>query len=124
VSFVFLFYLWRGRRFGRLIICARDQQIHVVHRLGGEHLGPGARWVDSARTFSSYSELGKPVPPRFVFGLNYFGVYIRPFQVTPLPESTFHVEVNIIAANIAAPSGRVNAYHAEIPMLVETRALV
>ena len=53
---------------------------------------------------------------------HYFGAYILPFHVTPLPERTFQVDVNIIAANTAAPSGRVNAYHGEIPIPTATRA--
>ena len=56
------------------------------------------------------------------FNAIYLFVYTRPFQVTPLPDSTLHVEVNIIAANTAAPSGRVSAYHGDIPIPVETRA--
>lgn len=38
------------------------------------------------------------------------GVYLRPRQVTPCPETTFHAEVNIMAAKTPAPSGVVHAY--------------
>ncbi len=46
----------------------------------------------------------------------YFGVYMRPFQDTPLPEITRNADVIIIAAKTAAPSGVVRAYQGEISM--------
>ena len=49
-------------------------------------------------------------------------MYIRPFQVIPLPESTFQVEANIIAAKTPVPSGVVNAYQGEISISLATRA--
>jgi hypothetical protein len=63
-------------------------------------------------------------PPRLteVTSLYNLGKYIRPFQETPLPESTFQVDANIIIAKIAAPRGSVSAYQGEMPMPVETRA--
>ena len=49
------------------------------------------------------------------------GLYILPFHITPFPESTFQVDVNIIAAKTAAPSGMVNANQGEIPIACEAR---
>src|ERR1700752_2453776 len=53
---------------------------------------------------------------------SFHGEYILPFHVTPLPETTFHVDASIIAAKIPAPSGVVNAYHADISSFLSTFA--
>ena len=42
--------------------------------------------------------------------------YVRPFQVTPLPDKTLYADVTIMAANNPAPSGVVNAYQMGISM--------
>lgn len=47
--------------------------------------------------------------------------YLRPFQVTPRPESTFQVETIIMAANTPAPSGTVRAYQPGMCMSRSTR---
>ena len=54
----------------------------------------------------------------------YFGAYMRPFHVTPLPDITRNADVIIIAANTAAPKGVVKAYQGEISIRRAARTRV